>query len=127
MASSAAWRRRPGLFCRWISDRAERSGRVSAGDGGADQRVDLEQQLDLRRRTEYDIAAASYDAAVRDALPGTTGSQPLLFVFAGGQRRRTATTTASAACRTPIRSPGTAKNVITVGRVEQPRNITNDQ
>src|SRR6267142_374433 len=31
--------------------------------------------------TEYDIAAASYDAAVRDALPGATGSQPVLFVF----------------------------------------------
>jgi subtilisin family serine protease len=29
----------------------------------------------------YDIQAASYDAAVRDALPLVPGSQPLLFVF----------------------------------------------
>ena len=33
---------------------------------------------------DYDLAAASYDAAVRDALPGVTGSQPVLFVFAAG-------------------------------------------
>ena len=32
----------------------------------------------------YDLAAASYDAATRDALPGVTGSQPVLFVFAAG-------------------------------------------
>jgi subtilisin family serine protease len=32
----------------------------------------------------YDLAAASYDAAVRDALPGVTGSQPVLFVFSAG-------------------------------------------
>jgi len=34
--------------------------------------------------TDYDLAAASYDAAVRDALPGMTGSQPVLYVFAAG-------------------------------------------
>jgi hypothetical protein len=33
---------------------------------------------------EYDLAAASYDAATRDALPFATGSQPVLFVFAAG-------------------------------------------
>ncbi len=32
----------------------------------------------------YDLAAARYDAAVRDALPGVSGSQPLLFVFGAG-------------------------------------------
>ena len=32
----------------------------------------------------YDLAAASYDAAVRDALPEVTGSQPVLFVFRAG-------------------------------------------
>ena len=32
----------------------------------------------------YDLAAASYDAAVRDALPEVTGSQPVLFVFSAG-------------------------------------------
>ncbi|MEJ0091424.1 MAG: S8 family serine peptidase [Limisphaerales bacterium] len=33
----------------------------------------------------YNLAAASYDAAVRDALPLVTGSQPVQFVFPGGQ------------------------------------------
>ena len=32
----------------------------------------------------YNLAAASYDAAVRDALPFVTGSQPVLFVFSAG-------------------------------------------
>src|SRR5213075_1995566 len=34
--------------------------------------------------TEYNSASASYDAAVRDALPGKTGPQPILYVFAAG-------------------------------------------
>jgi subtilisin family serine protease len=32
----------------------------------------------------YDIDAASYDAAVRDALPEVSGPQPLIFVFSAG-------------------------------------------
>ena len=32
----------------------------------------------------YDLAAARYDAATRDALPGVSGSQPVLFVFGAG-------------------------------------------
>ena len=32
----------------------------------------------------YDLHAASYDAAVRDALPAVSGSQPLLLVFSAG-------------------------------------------
>ena len=32
----------------------------------------------------YDLAAASFDAAVRDALPTASGPQPVLFVFAAG-------------------------------------------
>src|SRR5688572_10878740 len=32
----------------------------------------------------YDSSAARFDEAVRDALPGTANSQPLLFVFAAG-------------------------------------------
>ena len=34
--------------------------------------------------SSYNLAAASYDAAVRDALPFVTGSQPVLFVFSAG-------------------------------------------
>ncbi len=72
----------------------------------------------------YDLAAASYDAATRDALPMVSGSQPVLFVFAAGNdgygqiggNNNTADT---------IDSPATAKNVITVGALEEARNITN--
>src|SRR5258706_2503319 len=35
---------------------------------------------------DYDLAAASYDAAVRDALPRVTGPQPVLFVFSAGNQ-----------------------------------------
>jgi subtilisin-like proprotein convertase family protein len=74
--------------------------------------------------TSYDLAAASYDAAVRDALPERTGPQPMVYVFAagnsgGGNDQGTGGTADT------IGSPGTAKNVITVGAIEQYRNITN--
>jgi subtilisin-like proprotein convertase family protein len=73
----------------------------------------------------YDLHAASYDAAVRDALPNASGSQPLLLVFSagnsgGGSDDGTGGTPES------IQSPATAKNVITVGAIEQQRTITNN-
>lgn len=73
---------------------------------------------------EYDLAAASYDAAVRDALPGVKGSQPLLFVFPSGNRGGGDDDGLNGNPDT-IDSPGTAKNVITVGATEQYRNVTN--
>ena len=65
----------------------------------------------------YDLAAASYDAAVRNASPAASGSQSVLFVFAagnagGGQDDGTGGQANS------ILSPATAKNVITVGALE---------
>ena len=72
----------------------------------------------------YDLHAASYDAAVRDALPGVTGSQPLLLVFSAGNGGG-GNSEGRAGNGDTIRSPGTAKNVITVGAIEQLRNITN--
>lgn len=80
---------------------------------------------------EYDLAAASYDAAVRDALPENTGSKPLLLVFPTGnggsvQNYDTGVNDdGQGGDADTILSPATAKNVITVGAVEQPRNITN--
>ncbi len=68
--------------------------------------------------SDYTISAASYDAAVRDALPALTGSQPLLCVFAAGN-------SGTGLQPGSILSPSTAKNVITVGALEQLRNITN--
>jgi subtilisin-like proprotein convertase family protein len=77
-----------------------------------------------RGAAEYDLAAASYDAATRDARPGLTGSQPVLFVFAAGNNGGGNSDGAGGSADT-IMSPGTAKNVITVGALEQLRNITN--
>ena len=74
--------------------------------------------------TSYDLAAASYDAAVRDALPTVTGSQPVLFVFAAGNDGGGDDNGGSGNPDT-ILSPGTAKDVITVGALEQDRGITN--
>ena len=72
----------------------------------------------------YDLAAASYDAAVRDALPLVTGSQPVLFVFAAGNDGG-GDDNGGGGFPDSILSPGTAKDVITVGALEQLRNITN--
>ncbi|NGO39721.1 S8 family serine peptidase, partial [Limisphaera ngatamarikiensis] len=76
-------------------------------------------------RTGYDLAAARYDAATRDALPLDPGSQPLLFVFAAGNYGGGNPSGLGGDADT-IRSPGTAKNVITVGSLEQLRLITNE-
>jgi subtilisin-like proprotein convertase family protein len=72
----------------------------------------------------YDLAAASYDAAVRDALPLVTGSQPVLFVFAAGNDGG-GDDNGGGGDPDTILSPGTAKDVITVGALEQLRSITN--
>jgi subtilisin-like proprotein convertase family protein len=73
----------------------------------------------------YDLHAASYDAAVRDALPNVPGSQPLLIVFSAGNAGG-GSDDGTGGYPDTVESPGTAKNVITVGAIEQPRNITNN-
>ncbi len=75
-------------------------------------------------QSSYTISAASYDAAVRDALPLVPGSQPVLFVFAAGNDGGGNDNGQSGVSDT-ITSPGTAKNVITVGALELLRNLTN--
>jgi subtilisin-like proprotein convertase family protein len=72
----------------------------------------------------YDLAAASYDEAVRDALPGLPGSQPVLFVFSAGNDGG-GNNDGGGGDPNTILSPATAKNVITVGALELLRNITN--
>ncbi len=80
---------------------------------------------------DYDLAAASYDAAVRDSVPEVTGSQSLIYVFPAGndsginQFDNGVNNDGTGGNPDSIQSPGTAKNVITVGAVEQFRNITN--
>src|SRR6266487_1206365 len=73
---------------------------------------------------EYNSASASYDAAVRDALPGRTGPQPVLYVFAAGNSGN-GNDNGTGGDPDRIAAPATAKNVITVGAIEQLRNITN--
>jgi subtilisin-like proprotein convertase family protein len=74
--------------------------------------------------TVYDMHAASYDAATRDAQPGVSGEQPLLFVFAAGNNGNGDDSGLDGHAGT-ISSPGTAKNVLTVGTSDSPRFITN--
>ncbi len=74
--------------------------------------------------TVYDIHAASYDAATRDAQPNVDGEQPLLFVFAAGNNGGGSDNGTGGSADT-ITSPATAKNVITVGASDSPRFITN--
>lgn len=73
----------------------------------------------------YDLGAASYDAATRDALPFEMGSQPVLFVFSAGNDGGGNDGGGGGHAET-ILSPATAKDVITVGALEQLRNITNE-
>ena len=72
----------------------------------------------------YDLAAASWDAATRDALPFVTGSQPILPVFAAGNEGGGDNNGGGGTADT-IDSPASAKNVLSVGAIEQLRNITN--
>ncbi|MEO8426447.1 MAG: S8 family serine peptidase, partial [Verrucomicrobiota bacterium] len=72
----------------------------------------------------YDSSAASYDAAVRDALPGRTGSQPAIYVFAAGNDGF-AFDNGQGGVPDSLISPATAKNVISVGALENSRGLTN--
>ncbi|MBM3821567.1 MAG: hypothetical protein FJ404_01555 [Verrucomicrobia bacterium] len=73
---------------------------------------------------DYESAAASFDAAVRDSLPGSTGSRPMTYVFAAANEGEGDDQGLGGLAQT-IMSPATAKNVISVGSVESPRFITN--
>ena len=74
----------------------------------------------------YDLEAASYDAAARDALPGITGSQPVLFVFsAGNSGDGDDSNDPGGGTPNSILSPATAKNVVSVGAIQEMRQITN--
>lgn len=59
----------------------------------------------------YDSTAQEYDARVRDAQPGVAGNQEMVIVFSAGNN----------GAGGHISSPGTGKNVITVGASENYR------
>ena len=75
--------------------------------------------------TAYDMHAASFDQATRDAQPGVRGEQPLLFVFAAGDGGN-GNDNGGGGQEGSVLSPATAKNVITVGAIDSLRNITNE-
>lgn len=61
----------------------------------------------------YDLSAQAYDVGVRDALLGAPGNQEFIIVFAAGNDGTDGAMS--------IGSPGSAKNVITVGASENYR------
>ncbi len=73
---------------------------------------------------EYTSFSASYDAAVRDALPDVPGDQPVMYVFAAGNAGDGGANGLGGGADT-VSAPGNAKNVITVGALESARNLTN--
>ena len=72
--------------------------------------------------SDYTWAAASYDAATRDALPGQPGDQQVIYVFPAGNSGAGTDNGLNASPNT-ITAPGTAKNVITVGAIESLREV----
>ena len=73
---------------------------------------------------DYSTHAASYDAAVRDALPERSGDQPILYVFSAGNSGLGGNNGVGGIPGT-VPAPGNAKNVITVGALESLRELTN--
>ncbi|MEO5558037.1 MAG: S8 family serine peptidase, partial [Dokdonella sp.] len=62
--------------------------------------------------TTYEESDQAYDAGVRDADPGTSGNQQMIYVFAAANDGPDPAT---------VSSPGAGKNVITVGASENKR------
>ncbi len=75
--------------------------------------------------SSYNLTTASYDAAVRDALPEVAGLQPILYVFAAGNNGF-GNDNGQGGIPGTIVAPGTGKNVITVTASESNRGITNE-
>ncbi|HKP21119.1 MAG TPA: S8 family serine peptidase, partial [Thermoleophilaceae bacterium] len=77
----------------------------------------------------YHVASQAYDALVRDASPGTPGNQEMVEVFSAGNdgdgKGNPADPKGDEGYGS-ITSPGTAKNVITVGAAESVRNSGTD-
>ncbi len=75
-----------------------------------------------RQVFEYDIFAASWDAAARDAWPQLPGDQQTTYIFSAGNDGN-GNIGGFGGIQSTITSPGSAKNVITVGAIEQLRLI----
>jgi hypothetical protein len=90
----------------WEDAAYGQSARISSNSWG---RIDPFTGLPL---TRYDVTAQEYDSIVRDAQRGAAGNQQLTIVFAAGNDGPSSNT---------VSSPGSAKNVITVGASENVR------
>jgi len=73
---------------------------------------------------EYGTLSAAWDALVRDADAGLAGNQEYIVFFSAGNAGAGADDGSGGTPGT-IGSPGNAKNVITIGAIEQPRNANN--
>jgi subtilisin-like proprotein convertase family protein len=71
---------------------------------------------------EYGAHSQEFDALVRDAQPGVAGNQQMVEVFAAGNDGEGISGASNEGYGT-VGSPGTAKNVITVGASESVRSI----
>jgi len=80
-----------------ISNQYRRGARLSSNSWGADS------------GGAYNSDSQNYDGWVRDAEPGIAGNQEMVFVFSAGNSGSGANT---------IGTPGTAKNVFTIGATE---------
>jgi hypothetical protein len=80
-----------------VADYYQRGARLSSNSWGANV------------SGSYDSLAQLYDELTHDAVPAETGRQPMLFVFAAGNSGPSLST---------VGTPGTAKNVLTVGASE---------
>src|SRR5262249_15560180 len=94
----------------WENDAYGLSARISSNSWGF---TNIFQQPIAR----YDTNAQAYDRIVRDAQSGVAGNQQMIVVFAAGNSGSGANT---------VGSPGTAKNVITVGASENVRQTGTD-
>lgn len=65
---------------------------------------------------EYDSGAQEYDALTRDASPSEPGDQQMLHIFSAGNQ-------GNYKPGSTVGSPGTAKNVLTVGATDLPRDV----
>ena len=90
----------------WEETAYGQGARISSNSWGL---IDPSTFLPLAR---YDVTAQEFDRIVRDAQGGTPGYQQLAVVFAAGNSGPTGNT---------VGTPGSAKNVITVGASENVR------
>jgi hypothetical protein len=95
----------------WENTAYGQGSRISSNSWG---RIDPFTGLPL---TRYDVTAQEYDSIVRDAQSGVAGNQQLTVVFAAGNYGPSSN---------KVASPGSAKNVITVGASENVRQTGTD-